>query len=148
MPKNTVLISKSWEKLGGRRGGGNWGMLRVMAFVFPNNPKCLNSWCLLMRRSEWIPNFTWIVHTTFALPTKLSSSQPINFLPSTFLILSPNPLWGSECEAVWYLTAYWCTMIKVLHGHHVLTLQSSDKSQKSKSWHGFITSTISLTSVD
>ena len=60
----------------------------------------LNS-CLTMGSGEWIPCFALLVCAAFALPVKLSLSQPTNFLTFTLLILSPIPLGASEQAAVW-----------------------------------------------
>jgi len=44
-----------------------------------------------------------LAHMAFALPVKLSLSQPMSFLTFPLLILSPIPLGGSEQVAVWCL---------------------------------------------
>ena len=56
---------------------------------------------LRMRRSELIPCFALLVPASFALPTKLSLSQPRSFLTFTLPSLSPTPLGESErlCRA-------------------------------------------------
>jgi len=43
----------------------------------------------------------------FALPVKLSLSQPLSFLTFTLLSLSPVTLGGSEHVAVWSSFAGW-----------------------------------------
>jgi len=71
-----------------------------MAFVFPNNryawwspafPEMALNPCLLMGSSEFIPYFTLLAHAAFALPIKLSLSQPTSLLTFTLLILPPSP---------------------------------------------------------
>lgn len=46
--------------------------------------------CLMKGGSEQIPYFILIALTIFALPIKLSLSQPTSFITFTFLILSPS----------------------------------------------------------
>ena len=63
--------------------------------------------CLPTGSSEWIPCFALLVRTAFALPIKLSLSQPMSFLTFTLLILSPIPLGEREGVAVWCLVFGW-----------------------------------------
>jgi len=58
-----------------------------------------------MGSSELIAYFALLPCTAFALPVKLSLSQPTSFLTFTLLILSPIPRWGSEQVVVWWLVA-------------------------------------------
>jgi len=52
--------------------------------------------------SERISCFALLARTAYALPIKLSLSQPMGFLTFTLLILSPLPTGaGSERAAVW-----------------------------------------------
>ena len=50
--------------------------------------------CLPMGRGELIPWLALLVCEAFALPIKLSLSQPMSFLIFTLLILSPIPPGG------------------------------------------------------
>lgn len=59
--------------------------------------------CLPMGGAERVPCFALLVCAAFALPTKLSLSQPMSFLTSTLLIL----LEGSDQAAKWGLVAGW-----------------------------------------
>ena len=54
--------------------------------------------CLPMGSAELIPWFTLLACVAFALPIKLSLSQPTSLLPFTLLILSPIPLWEGVSE--------------------------------------------------
>jgi len=80
------MISCSECKAGGRRKKGR--TFRVMAFVFPANHYRDGAWlswrwlntCLPMGSSECIPSFALLACMAFALPVKLSLSQPISFL--------------------------------------------------------------------
>ena len=47
--------------------------------------------CLLVGSGEWIHSFPLLVRTAFALPVKLSLSQPMSFLTFILLILFPVP---------------------------------------------------------
>jgi len=49
----------------------------------------LNS-CLLIASSERISGFALLACMAFALPTKLSLSQPMSFLTFTLPVLSPS----------------------------------------------------------
>ena len=53
--------------------------------------------CLPLGSSEWIPCFALHVHTAFALPIKLSLSQPMSFCTFT-LPISPHPTGGGVPE--------------------------------------------------
>jgi len=96
------MTSCSAYKAGRRRrkGGDTSG---VMALVFLSHcyAGCcawgLLSWrllntCLSMGRSEWIPSFALLACVAFALPVKLTLSQPMSFL---FWFSSP-----SHCRGV------------------------------------------------
>lgn len=54
-------------------------------------------------KQQQIPWFALLVCVAFALPSKLSLSQPIS--SCTFPILPPTPPEGCEWVAVWYLAA-------------------------------------------
>jgi len=60
-----------------------------------------------MGSSELIPYLALLTCMAFVLPIELSLSQPMSFLTSTLLILSPIPLWVSERVAFWGLAAGW-----------------------------------------
>ena len=82
-------------------------MLRMKVFAF-SGKLCVTSCaflcpniCLPVRSTEWIPYFTLLECTAFALPVKFSSSQPTHFLSYTFLILFPIPLSGNELCGTW-----------------------------------------------
>ena len=61
--------------------------------------------CLPRGSSEWILCFALLAWVAFALPIKLSLSQPMSFLTFTLPILSLTPQGGSERAAVWGLAA-------------------------------------------
>ena len=107
------MVSCSAYKAGeeeGRGGHSEWWHLSSQVTV--THDGALLSWrwlntCLPMRRSEWIPCFALLACTAFALPIKLSLSQPMSFLTFTLPILFPIPLVGNEQAAVWCLVASW-----------------------------------------
>jgi len=51
--------------------------------------KWMNTCLMVMGSSELIPSFALLVHMAFALPIKLSLSQPTSFLSFTLLIVFP-----------------------------------------------------------
>jgi len=96
-----MLSNKSWG-----RAGGSGRMFGVVAFILPSNcyvwwsPAFLEMAKLPMGSSEWILYFALLVRAMFALPVKLSLSQPTSFLIFPLLILFPIPL-GSEQVSSW-----------------------------------------------
>jgi len=60
-----------------------------------------------MGSGEWILYFALLAHAAFALPIKLTLSQPLTFVSFTFHILFLFPLGGSERAAVWCLVTSW-----------------------------------------
>ena len=58
-----------------------------------------------MGSCELVPWFGLLVRSAFALPVKLSLSQPMSFLTFILLVLSPIPPGGSEqLRGAWLLT--------------------------------------------
>lgn len=51
-----------------------------------------------MGSGKWIACFVLLVHGAFALPSKLSLSQPLSSLTLTFPVLSPIPARVSEWQ--------------------------------------------------
>jgi len=101
-----MLSNESWGKK--EEGGLEWWHLSSQVIVMRDG--ALLSWRWLSTRlpmgsSEWIPYFAFLVQMTFALPIKLSLSQPMSFLTFTVPILWPIPLWGNDwgagCCLVW-----------------------------------------------
>jgi len=88
-------IVRSNKKLGEEEGsGGHSEWWRFSSQVTVSRDGALLSWgwlntCLPTRSSEWIPCFALLACAAFALPIKLSLSQPSNFHTLTLLILSP-----------------------------------------------------------
>ena len=81
----------------GRGGCSEWW--RLPSQVTVRRDGALLSWrwlntCLPMGSGEWIPCFASLVCVTFAVPIKLSLSQPTSFLIFTLPIFSPIPLGG------------------------------------------------------
>ena len=93
-----------------RGGCSEW--CRLPSQVTVTRGGALLSWrwlntCLLMGSCELIPCFALLACVAFALPIKLSLSQPTSFCTFTLLILSPIPLGESERAAAWYWAAHW-----------------------------------------
>jgi len=57
-------------------------------------------WLNYLGSSELIPYSAFLVHTAFALPIKLSLSQPMSFFTFTLPIPCPIPPGGSERMAM------------------------------------------------
>ena len=93
------MTSCSAYKAGGRRGKA--GTIGAMAFVFPSHRYAWWSPAFLevaehlpangKRRMNSLFCFALLVRVAFALPIKLSLSQPTSFLTFTLPILSPIP---------------------------------------------------------
>ena len=93
MPYDVMLSIWSWGK---KKEGGEcsewWCLSSQVMFTHDGALRCwrwLNT-CLLMGSSELFPCFDLLACTAFALPTKLSLSQPTSFLTFT-LWFSPHP---------------------------------------------------------
>ena len=107
------MASCSAYKAGGRRRKG--GTFGVMAFVFPIHRYTWWSPAFLEMAehlpangsSEWIPCFVLLACTAFALPIKLSLTQPTCFLTFTLPILSLIPPGAGERAAGWCWAACW-----------------------------------------
>lgn len=82
----------------------------LMAFIFPSNcqgDKALLFWRWLNTCHEFF--FLLLIHRTFALPIKLSLSQPMSFLTFTLQFLLPFPLgrkWASSCMGLSWLAKW------------------------------------------
>ena len=93
-------------------------MFGVMAFVFSSKRYVWGSPAFLgmtecppaMGRNGWIPWFALLVNTAFALPIKLSLSQPMSFLTVTPPILFPLPT-GEEWESSCVVLTWWLGLI-------------------------------------
>ena len=89
------MVSCAACKAGGRRRkGGCSEWWRLSSQVAIRRDGALLSWrwlntCLLMGSGKLIPCLALLACTAFALPIKLSLSQPMNFLTFTLPILSP-----------------------------------------------------------
>ena len=95
------MMSCSAIKAGGRRRKGGrselW-LLSTQVTIMCDGAllswRCLNT-CLPMGSSEWIPCFSLLAYTAFALPIKPSLCQPTSFLIFTDAKLSL--LWITNC---------------------------------------------------
>lgn len=108
IPYNVMWCSAIKAGRKEEEGGGclEWCCLSSQETVMCDEPYFPGSG-LLMRNSEWIPCFALLAGVAFALPSKLSLSQPMSSCTSTFPIFSPIPPVVSEQEAVWYLAICW-----------------------------------------
>ena len=110
---HTIWHHAQHIKLGkeeGRGGHLEWWRLSSQVTVMCDGALLSRRWlntCLPMGSGEWIPCFALLACAAFALPIKLSLSQPTSFLTCTLPILSPIPLRGSERAAAWCLAAGW-----------------------------------------
>lgn len=92
-------ITPSTEHWGTRRKGGTF---KVLVFVLSSkvwwSPAILGwlNTCLPKGIDEWILQFALLVYDAFALPVKLSLSQPTIFLTFSLLTLFPIPLGKTE----------------------------------------------------
>ena len=104
----------------GRQKGGRLERWRLSSQVTIRRDGALLSWgwlntCLPMGSREWFACFALVACVAFALPVKLSLSQPVNFLTLTLPILSPIPLWGKWASGCVVLSCWlglnhnrWC----------------------------------------
>ena len=106
---HTIWHHAQHIKLGEEEGrGGRSEWWRLSSQVTVTHDGALLSWrwlnaCLPMGSGEWIPRFALLVHAAFALPVKLSFSQPMSSLTFTLPILSPSRCggeWASGCVVV------------------------------------------------
>lgn len=63
--------------------------------------------CLPMGSREWIPCFVLFACTAFALPIKMSLSQPTSFLIFTLPVLFPSCWRGNDWAVTWHLFTSW-----------------------------------------
>lgn len=138
---NTVRNVSNWQRIipyqmaswsaytarGRRKRVGTFG---VMAFLSSRlnikGNRILFFWrwlniCASMGSGEWIPDFALLMWVSFALPVKLSMSQPTNFLTFAFQILFSIPPGESEKAAV----VFGCCWGLNHSTHHVQSVQNA-----------------------